>query len=456
MIDRLNSLTEVTTCLTLAVVVLIGLVGCAADTSSPGSREVTVAPVMDPNATAGIGMTRDELAEQVRRFADRFGARLNLATDHLMEQAMTPRQRSDAQRFQMSSLISVTDIAIGPDAVTNLLDAIVLATLTRLMVENFFVPEVLGEEMGQELLSATLSLEEDIWRVSENVLTPAQRTDLRTLILEWHSENSEQYYIWGIRFSQFSGQRAAALRQVTRTGGLLTQVQKTRETIDEVRALGERVLYYLQRAPLSVRMQAQLGVYEVVGQSEVTSLIEDANRITTSVERFATVAEELPEKRFQAIEQLGDRLGEERAAFMEDLFAEEETVRAVLKDLQQTVAVVNELVVNVDGLAAKLNLGDPNKEPLDVNGLHQVVVGASEAAGEFATLVEKVEELMASPAWDKRIPQATQAVDEVGDDVDVLLKKVFVFAIAMVAVFFAFMLIYLYALTRFARRRVPA
>ena len=55
---------------------------------------------------------------------------------------------------KMASQETVVDIAIGPNAVENLLDMLVLATLTRQEVESYWVPEYFGEEHGEGLLRA--------------------------------------------------------------------------------------------------------------------------------------------------------------------------------------------------------------------------------------------------------------------------------------------------------------
>jgi hypothetical protein len=376
---------------------------------------------------------------------------LDLVTDRLGEQATSGLLRWQALTLKLASFASAVDIAIGPNPVANLLDMLVLASLTRLTVENYWVPEVFGQESGQDLLLAVRVLEQDIWAVSEKVLTAEQQGDLRALIRTWHEQHPNQYYIWGVRFREFSGQSAAALDRVAETGGLLRQVERTRETVDEVRAFGERVLYYLQRAPGLTGIQAELTVYSMLRQPEIVQALEDWQRVSESMERFAERAEDLPKQRLEAIEQLMEGLAEQRKAFMDDLIADENKLRDVLGDLHQALVAANELVGGLDGLATKFNIGGADEEPFDVNEYRQIFAEASGTVTELTSLVQAVEQLVASPTWEQRVPQAVDVAHTIGGDAKALLTRVFLLAVALIAVFFISMFAYRYASIRLTR-----
>lgn len=140
-------------------------------------------------------------------------------------------------------------IAIGRNAVTNLLNMMVLTTLGRMVIEDYWLPEVWGEEKGKRLLAASIALEEDIWTVANDVLTADQQKARLSMIADWHAQNPDQIYPWLMRMSMFSGQRAAQLSKIKKTGGLMKEVRAARETAEEVREMGERSLFYIQRAP---------------------------------------------------------------------------------------------------------------------------------------------------------------------------------------------------------------
>jgi hypothetical protein len=207
------------------------------------------------------------------------------------------------------------------------------------------------------------------------VLTAEKQNSLRALLTEWRRQHLDQHYIWGIRFGQFSGQRAAALEQVVSSGGLLGQVKQTRESIDEVRDLGERTLFYVQRAALLARWQAVGGLYDVLSQPEIQSLLKETERVSASVERLTLTIDKLHEKRLEVIDQMMDRISEERAAFMEQLVDNEDKATKVLTELHGALFASSELIGRVNTLMDKLPEPDTSNEPLDLQEVRQILRG---------------------------------------------------------------------------------
>jgi hypothetical protein len=161
--------------------------------------------------------------------------------------------------------------------------------------------------------------------------------------------------------------------------------------------------------------------------------------------------EQLPEQRIEAIDQFMDGLDKQRSAFMEELASDESEVRGVLNDLHEVLTAANELMGHVDGLADQFRIGDPNKEPLDPNEYRMVVAQASDTATELSALVQAVEQLMASPAWEQRVPDAIAVADEIGADAEALLNRAFLLGVALIGVFFAAMFLYRLASARVTR-----
>lgn len=446
---RHNNLARFLSLFSILLAFMLG--GCATDTVVPGSRKAVVVSAAGPLIQVSDGMTRDELKLQVMRFADRYTAGINQATDMIIDEAQTPVQRASAHRFKVISFTAAVDIAIGPDAVTNLLDAMVLTSLTHTVVKDYYVPQVFGEKNSQHLLKATRVLEEDIWEIADKVLTAEEQDDLRALLTEWPQQHSDQHYIWGIRFGQFSGQRAAALEQVVSSGGLLGQVKQTRESIDEVRDLGERTLFYVQRAALLARWQAVGGLYDVLSQPEIQSLLEDTERVSASVERLTLTIDELHEKRLEVIDQMMDRVSEERAAFMEQLVDNEEKATKVLTELHEVLFASSELIGRVHTLMDKLPEPDSSNEPLDLQEVRQIIRDTAITSTQLTALVGSVEGLVAAPAWEQRLPDAMNVVARVGNDVHGLLLRIFIFTVATIIVFFASLLGYKALLPRLTK-----
>ena len=159
------------------------LTGCA-DLGTPTqqkSEEVAVTKIGAKDEDRPT-MKRQQLAAEIMRYGDRYFARMSLEADLIKAKATTPELRWFAIGWKLACQTAVVDIATGPNAVENLLDMMVLASLTREEVETYWAPEFLGEELGRGLVRASRQLEVEIWEGSSGVLTPEQQKDLRALI----------------------------------------------------------------------------------------------------------------------------------------------------------------------------------------------------------------------------------------------------------------------------------
>jgi hypothetical protein len=349
---------------------------------------------------------------------------------------------------------------------------LVLTALTRHSVETYWTPVFLGDELGQGLAEASRVLEEDIWRGADIVFTPDQKAELRALIAEWIEKNPDEINFWEVRFSGFSGQRAAELEQAQQSGGLLGEVAQTRQTAEQMQQFGERVLYYMQRAPTITRLEAQFAVYDLLRQPEFAGLFESSSRLTLAADRFAAVAESLPEQQFAAISQLMDRVDEQRVAalgqfsaeltqqreaFLDDLLAEEERVRGILADVRATIeagqelaATINNTVVTVSAMTAKPDT-DTTKEPakpFDIDDYKQLIGDASITVREMKELVNSTDQFLLSPGWEQRVPMAQAVMSEVDQQMNRLVYQVFALQAAFIVLLFVMLLVYRYVLSR--------
>jgi hypothetical protein len=297
-----------------------GLTACVGGSIQPKSNDVSVAAIGNGSGEATqTSIKREQLAVELMRYADRYAGRMSLEADIIKKQAPSNDLRWFATGWNLMSQKTVLDISIGPNAVENLLDMLVFATLTRLEVENYWVPDYLGAELGDGLLQSSRILEKDIWDLSGTVLTPEQQQDLRNLIQEWRDANPNQHFFWSVRFSGFSSQRAKDLEQVRESGGLLAEVQMTRETAEEIQAFSERLLHYLQRAPGITRLEAEFAMREALRTPEINQLMVDAHRMSISSARYAAVAEKLSSDSTQLMDKMFKQIAQERETAINQL-----------------------------------------------------------------------------------------------------------------------------------------
>lgn len=389
---------------------VIGL-NAACVSAEPQNENVVVAPIRDATGTTSAGITIAELEDQLRRFADRYYTRIALATDVVRAMPLTSKEDALMQGWYTVSYATAVDLAIGRDPVTNLLDFMVLTTLSRLVIEEHWMPEVLGNEKGGPLLSAAVALEEDIWTIANDVLTSEQQEELLAIITEWRNENPDQVYPWLIRMSEFSGQRAARLNAIKETGGMLKEVRKARETAEELQAFGERVLYYMQRAPGITANVMETSTLQLLNGPEIQSLLGRTERFVQAVEQLTETVDALPRNRLAAVDQLLEGLSEERRAFLNDMAAAAPETHAILTELRLSLEATERLI-------EALGLADENaaSEPVDIAEYRALVAEAANTASEFRLLMQAVSDTMRdSPAvvsvFDKLVASEKQAVN---------------------------------------------
>jgi len=418
----------------LLLVLATGLLSACATASDAQTREVVVADIDGEDSAAGP-MTREELDDHIRRFADRYYTRMGLAIDRIRTYPLTPREANVMQAWQALSQATAVDIAIGPNPVTNLLDMMVLTALGRMVIEDFWVPQGLGEERGEPLLAAAVILEEDIWTIADDVLTPEQKNDLMFLVTEWHENNPDQIYPWLIRMSEFSGQRAAALQAVKQSGGLLKEVARARETAEELQAFGERVLFYLQRAPSITSNTMETSVMQLLGGPEVSNLLRNTDQFVESVERLVQVIEELPEGRLAAVDQLIEGLGQERRSFFDDLAASDDELRPMLQDLHNILQIVERIVVTMES-------GEGSSEPVDIAEYRALTAEATATAVELRNLVDSIGRVIDDS------PAVISVIDELITREEEIVNRWIILLMVLIAFFFVCLLAYRYVAAR--------
>jgi len=325
-------------CICLACAFLTACVGQPVQTKS---QNVTVAAIGgNSGETTQVNLKREQLAVEIMRYADRFSGRMALETEQIKTRATDNRIRRFASAWNLMAQKASLDIAIGPNAVENLLDMLVFATLTRMEVESYWVPDYLGTELGEGLLHSSRLLEEDIWGLADQVLTKEQQQNLRDMIKEWQEANPDQHFFWAVRISGFSGQRAADLKEIEQTGGLLAEVQMTREAAEEMKAFSERLLHYLQRAPTLTRLEGELAMREVLNTPEINQMMEDMHRVSVSSQRYAAFAESLTAESNKLMNEMFKKLALERQATIDNISsAQLDVIRQLLvsKELDEAL-----------------------------------------------------------------------------------------------------------------------
>ena len=236
-------------------------------------------------------------------------------------------------------------------------------------------------------------------------------------------------------------------------------MQQAREVIDEVRDLGDRVLYYMQHAAALTRHQILAGSFELLRQPELQGLFRDADSLSTSFDRLVDVVEVLPEMRLAAINQFMDQLTAQRRGLMDDLFSAEARVRLLLVDLQQTMILGSELaetvdniVHNADRLANKLGRDADQEETqrFDIKDYRRFISDTGDTAEKLNHLLQSLERLTATEtaAVLGRGPQLLPLLDTIDGRIEDQILRLFIFTALLILFFFMLLFGYRYAMLR--------
>lgn len=364
-------------------------------------------------------LTRAQLQARVMGFVDRYIARIEQATDSLEVLNTDPAKRLLIQGTKMYPTMSAIQIATDPDPVFALLNMAVMVTLERTVWGEGWAEHSFGEN-AYLLTDAQKSMERDVWSIVADVFTPEQVEKLRALIADWRKANPDVEYVSTVRFDQIASLRSSdEAENFRRAQGLLAPVDEATRALEDVRGVGERALFAAQRMPLIITWQVEALIYDVALAPEVSRVLTGAETISKSADRFATVAEKLP-----------DQISGEREILLSELDKRTETlrsaigeVRGLLSDTSPTIEAVRatsetfrDTVQSVDSLVARMQAmqGPDGKGPggFDIEAYSRAAQELAIAVKEMNSLVTGTEGLLGSANLTSRLDELNRNAAE--------------------------------------------
>src|SRR5262245_62010075 len=236
---------------------------------------------------------------RVMRFADEYAGRVREAVSVFQTTTKRPEERLAAQAWKVQQSESAYTIASGPNPVANALDMVVLATLSRMVVEDVWL-KVPNGERARPVLDVHRSLEEQAWKLVNGLLTESQSAQLKEVIEEWRRQNPDVHFVAYIHFNDFAKSVGAPRAGEERSSGNLfsmlgldpfTSLDPAVREIAQTRELAERAIYYMQRTPGLLDMQVEKLTYALAVMPETKSLIASADRaslVGSAADRLAT------------------------------------------------------------------------------------------------------------------------------------------------------------------------
>jgi len=304
-----------------------------------------------------------ELQLMVMRFADEYVGRSTEVLNRFEATSLTPEQRLSVQNWKLQQADSAYTIASGPLAVGNALDMVVLASLSRMVLDDAWVGETYGAR-ARPVQETYRQLETESWQLAATVLTEDQMKRLREVITEWRAAHPNVRAVATIHFRDFAkGVGAPRPGEESKRGNLFSLIgidpfadldPAVRE-ITQTRELAERSIYYVQRMPTLLDMQVERLTYQLAVMPETKQLLGSIDRVSLVGSASDRVARTLPEL-----------LDKERAA--------------LVADLQQTLNVQSG---NIGSLARELR-GTLEAGTATANALHGALDSAHQISSQFA------------------------------------------------------------------------
>jgi methyl-accepting chemotaxis protein len=393
-----------------------------------------------------------ELQLKVMRFADDYTGRISDPIAKLDIQSTPPEVRLRAHNWRVNQATAAYTIASGANPTINALDMIVLATLSRMVVEDRLLEDY--GERARILLDAHRYLEQQSWSLVEGVLNAEQTQEVRAVIDRWRAENPTTRSVAQVRFADFAalelrrGEEQQGNNSLFGFIGLdpLSNLDPAVRELEQTRQLAERTIYYLQRAPSLLDMEVERLVYQLAAMPESERTLANVDRLSLAAEAMGQLSARAPQiiasERQAIISQLTSVLHTEQDRLQPLLVS----LRDVLDAGTQTSQSVTGTVTALDAFVARFQPDEPQpasastpKRPFDITEY-------AATARDLATAAQRVQALLAQlNESSKDVERVTRAAtQEVNGIIDHAFKLALLLVLALGFVAVSCALLYRY------------
>jgi hypothetical protein len=388
---------------------------------------------------------------RVMRFADEYVGGIIEPLQRFEAHTDSAVDRLAAQNWKLSQSTAAYTIATGPSAVANAFDMVVLATLSRMVVEDAWVSERFGKR-AEPLREAHRRLEIHARDLVKEFATPSQLANLQRVIDEWRQRNPHiraVSYVHFLDFAKSIGHPNSA--DDTSPAGLfsllgidpLSHLDPAVREIAQSRELAERAIYYAQRLPNLLDMQVERMSDQFATTPETTRLLANIDRATQAAAAAGRLADELPgvlaREREAAIRQLMEALTLETAhtqALVTELRGTLEAGTATSNSLNTTIRSFSQLMAGFKQPKSAGGAAQAPGRPFDITEYTAAATQITHTADELQQLIAGIER--GRPALMQAADDASASLQTVVDHaywrmvqlLGVLLLGCFVLALA--------------------------
>jgi hypothetical protein len=395
---------------------------------------------------------------EVMRYADEYVGRSREVVSRFQSGLVSPEQRLTAQNWIVQQSSSAYTIASGPNPVSNALDMVVLASLSRMVIEDDWVAPSRFGEPARAVLQTQQSLEKEAWARIDGVLTPEQVARLHDLITQWRAQHPNVRAVAYIHFRDFAeafgptNPDAAGPSSLLSIVGIdpLSNLDPAVKELAQTRQLAERAIYYMQRAPDLLDMQVERLGYQYAVMPETRSLLASVDRVSLIGSSSDQLVKDLPglldRQRSALVGQLTDTLNSQSAT----LGTLAGQLRAALQAGTDTASAVNGALQTFERISSQFTSrpqstsapARPPGPPFDIRHYTEMLQQAALTARELESLAQR---------GDVLAPALRSATQDAASQVRGILDRVFVLLVLLVLVIAAAAL-----LAALAYRRITA
>lgn len=365
-----------------------------------------------------------EVQLKVMRYADDYSGRIGDPLEALTRRAASPEERLSAHDWRIMQSTAAYTIASGPNPMVNALDMIVLASLSRMVIED---GTIFGASAAS-LLEVHRDLEWQAWALIEDVADGEQSKHLRALIVQWRAEHPRARTVSQIRLADFASIPGQRSNEAHGGGGVfaligldpLSNLDPAVKELEQTRLLAERTIYYLQRAPSLLDMQIERLAYQLAIMPEAKQTLAGVERVSIAAEALGDLTADAP-----------TIIARERQALVADLTAALHTeqkrlqallveVRGVLQAGAQTSESVGATVAALDAFVARFQPRDVRPvatgapaRAFDINDYAQTARELASAAQDLQALLVQLD--TSSTGVERLAGRTTLALQEVVD-----------------------------------------
>jgi hypothetical protein len=355
---------------------------------------------------------------RVMRFADEYVGGIIEPLQRFEADTDSAVDRLAAQNWKLSQSTAAYTIATGPSAVANAFDMVVLATLSRMVVDDAWVSERFGKR-AEPLREAHRRLEAHALDLVKEFATPHQLANLQRVIDEWRQRNPHIRAVSYVHFLDFAksighpgpGDDTSSTGLFSLLGiDPLSNLDPAVREIAQSRELAERAIYYAQRMPNLLDMQVERMSDQFATTPETIRLLANIDRATQAADAAGRLAGELPgvltREREAAIRQLMEALTVETAhtqALVTEIRGALEAGTATSNSINTTIRSFGQLMA---GFREPKSAGGASEAP----GRAFDITEYTAAATQFTRTADELQKLIAGIERDS--PALIQAVDE--------------------------------------------